>query len=168
LDVVVGRSRDVLARWLAERGPAWCDQITLATLDPAAGYRLALVEHLANATLVVDHFHAIKLANSAIDDVRRRGQQTTVGHRGRKSDPLYRARRLFVTGFDRLSDERVAWTFEMLNAGDPDGEVAAACVPSARDSSDEPPAHPAQWRAGQCNRARCGIAGRDGPRYRVR
>ncbi len=128
LDVIEGRSRDVLAGWLAERGSVWCAQITLATLDPAAGYRLALVEHLANATLVVDHFHAIKLANTAIDDVRRRVQQTTVGHRGRKGDPLYRARRVFLTGFDRLSDERIAWMFDMLNAGDPDGEVAAAIL----------------------------------------
>jgi hypothetical protein len=36
-------------------------------LDPAAGYRAALAEHLPNATRVVDHFHAVKLANSAIE-----------------------------------------------------------------------------------------------------
>jgi transposase len=128
LDVVQGRSRDVLADWLTDRGPAWCDQITLATLDPAAGYRAALVEHLANAMLVVDHFHAIKLANTAIDDIRRRVQNDTVGHRGHKHDPLYRARRVFLTGIDRLTDERIAWMFEMLNAGDPYGEVGAAIM----------------------------------------
>ncbi|MEJ7800742.1 MAG: transposase, partial [Ilumatobacter sp.] len=88
VDVVEGRSRDVLGRWLAERGSDWCNQISLATLDPAAGYRAALVEHLANATLVVDHFHAIKLANTAIDDIRRRVQHDQLGHRGRKGDPL--------------------------------------------------------------------------------
>jgi transposase len=122
LDVVEGRSRDILAGWLTERGPAWCEQIILATLDPAAGYRTALIEHLTNATLVVDHFHAIKLANTAIDDIRRRIQQEQLGHRGRKSDPLYRARRVFLTGLDRLSEERIRWMFEMLAAGDPDGE----------------------------------------------
>jgi transposase len=47
-------------------------------------------------------------------------------HRGRNGDPLSPARRVFLTGFDRLSNERIAWMFEMLNAGDPDGEVAAA------------------------------------------
>ena len=123
-----GRSRDVLASWLAERGADWCSQITLATLDPAAGYRAALIEHLPNATLVVDHFHAIKLANAAIDDVRRRVQHEQLGHRGRKSDPLYRARRVFLTGIDRLSDERIAWMFDMLAAGDPYGEVGAAIM----------------------------------------
>jgi transposase len=128
LDVVEGRSRDVLSGWLAERGPHWCNQITLATLDPAAGYRAALLEHLPNATLVVDHFHAVKLANAAIDDIRRRVQQEQLGHRGRKPDPLYRARRVFLTGLERLSDERLGWMFEMLSAGDPYGEVGAAIM----------------------------------------
>jgi transposase len=128
LDVVEGRSRNVLADWLAERGPQWCARITLATLDPAAGYRAALLERLPNATTVVDHFHAIGLANTAIDDVRRRVQNDTLGHRGRKGDPLYRGRRVFLTGFERLSDERVAWMFEMLAAGDPDGEVGTAIL----------------------------------------
>ena len=128
LDVVPGRSRDVLADWLDDRGEAWCHQITLATLDPAAGYRAALVEHLPNATLVVDHFHAVKLANAAIDDIRRRVQQEQLGHRGHKTDPLYRARRVFLTGIDRLSDDRLAWMFDMLTAGDPYGEVGAAVL----------------------------------------
>ena len=128
LDVIEGRSRDVLASWLAARGPDWCNRITLATLDPAAGYRAALVERLPNAVRVVDHFHAIKLANSAIDDTRRRVQQTTMQHRGHKGDPLYRGRRVFLTGFERLSPERIAWMFELLAQGDPDGEVGATIL----------------------------------------
>lgn len=50
LDVVEGRSRDLLGRWLADRGVDWCHQIRLATLDPSAGYRVALAEHLPQAT----------------------------------------------------------------------------------------------------------------------
>lgn len=128
LDVIKGRSRDVLDTWLAERGPDWCAQIALATLDPAAGYRLALVDNLPNATLVVDHFHAIKLAGKAIDDVRRRVQNDTLGHRGHKGDPLYRGRRVFLAGMERLSNDRIAWMFDLLAAGDPDGEVGAAIL----------------------------------------
>jgi transposase len=56
LDVIQGRSRNVLGNWLSQRGEQWCDRIRLATLDPAAGYRKALTDHLDNATLVVDHF----------------------------------------------------------------------------------------------------------------
>ena len=63
-----------------------------------------------------------------LDDVRRRVQNDTLGHRGRKGDPLYRGRRVFLTAYERLSDERIAWMFEMLAAGDPDGEVAAAIL----------------------------------------
>ena len=67
----------VLHAWLNDRGHAWCANITLATLDSAAGYRSALLDKLPNATLVVDHFNSIKLANNAIDDVRRRVQDHT-------------------------------------------------------------------------------------------
>ena len=96
----------MLGNWLSERGADWCDQIRLATLDPSAGYRKALTDHLEGATLVVDHFHAVRLANRAIDDTRRRVQQQTLGHRGRRTDPLYRARRVLLTGYERLTEDR--------------------------------------------------------------
>jgi transposase len=128
LDVIEGRSRTVLGDWLAERGDEWCARIQMATLDPAAGYRAALDEHLPNAVRVVDHFHAIKLANTAIDDVRRRVQQATLGHRGHKHDPLYRARRVLLCADERLTPERFEWMRQLLEAGDPDGEVRAAWV----------------------------------------
>jgi transposase len=97
-------------------------------LDPAAGYRKALEEHLEGATLVVDHFHAVRLANRAIDDTRCRVQQQTLGHRGRRTDPLYRARRVLLTGYERLTEDRFWWMATLLRAGDPDGEVSAAWV----------------------------------------
>jgi transposase len=128
LDVVEGRSRHVLGRWLAERGVDWCARIRLATLDPSAGYRVALEDHLPEATLVVDHFHTVRLANRAIDDCRRRIQNHTLGHRGHKADPLYRARRVLLTGYERLSAERFEWMQSLLAVGDPDGEVSACFV----------------------------------------
>lgn len=128
LDVIEGRSRSVLGDWLADRGAEWCSSIRLATLDPAAGYRAALDEHLPNAVRVVDHFHAIKLANKAIDDTRRRVQQATLGHRGHKHDPLYRARRVLLCADERLTEDRFEWMRALLDAGDPDGEVRAAWV----------------------------------------
>ena len=42
-----------------------------------------------DATSVLDAFHIVKLAGDALDEVRRRVQQDTTGHRGRKDDPLY-------------------------------------------------------------------------------
>ncbi|MFH2073639.1 MAG: ISL3 family transposase [Actinomycetota bacterium] len=128
LDVLKGRSRDVVGDWLSERGTGWCANIRLATLDPSAGYRRALEDHLPGATLVVDHWHVVRLANRAIDQVRRRVQNQTLGHRGHKDDPLYRIRRALLTGYERLTDTRFEWMCSLLAVGDPDGEVAACFV----------------------------------------
>ncbi|MDO5722218.1 MAG: transposase [Actinomycetaceae bacterium] len=46
------------------------------------------------ATQIADHFHVITLANRTLDNVRCRVQQQTLGHRGPKTYPLYRIRRL--------------------------------------------------------------------------
>jgi transposase len=76
--------------------------------------------------VVVDHFHAIRLANAVVDQVRRRVQQTTLGHRGRKRDPLYRIRKLLLTAAERLTQRGRARLRAGLAAGDLGGEVAAA------------------------------------------
>ena len=47
-----------------------------------------------DATSVLDAFHIVKLAGDALDEVRRRVQQDTTGHRGRTGDPLYQIRLL--------------------------------------------------------------------------
>ena len=71
-----------------------CEPVGTAALDPRRGYASALIAPLGHATVVGDHFHAIRLANMVVDQVRRRTQQATLGHRGRKQDPLYRIRKL--------------------------------------------------------------------------
>ena len=59
-------------------------------------YRKAYNRVLPNAVQVADPFHVIRLANQRLDDLRRRTQNETLGHRGRKDDPLYRIRRLLT------------------------------------------------------------------------
>jgi transposase len=95
-------------------------------LDPWRGYASALVTPLGHAIVVVDHFHAIRLANAAVDQARRRTQQTTLGHRGRKHDPLYRIRKLLLTAQEQLTQRGRGRLRAGLAAGDPGGEVAAA------------------------------------------
>ena len=56
----------------------------------------------------MDPFHVVRLAGDALDECRRRVQQATHGHRGRKNDPLYRARRTLHTGADLLTDKQAA------------------------------------------------------------
>ena len=48
-------------------------------------------------------FTSCKLGFDAVDQVRRRVQQETTGHRGRRDDPLYRIRRVLRRGFDHHS-----------------------------------------------------------------
>jgi transposase len=88
LDLVADRTRAAVAGWLGARTHDWLARIGTVALDPWRGYASALVVPLGHATVVVDHFHAIKLANTVVDQVRRRTQQATLGHRGRKPDPL--------------------------------------------------------------------------------
>ncbi len=51
-----------------------------AAIDAFGGYANAIGDMFPDATLVIDHFHAIRLANEAINDVRRRVQNDTLGH----------------------------------------------------------------------------------------
>ena len=51
----------------------------------------------------MDHFLAVKLANTVVDQVRRRTQQAALGHRGRTHDPLYRIRKLLLTAAEQLT-----------------------------------------------------------------
>ncbi|HEY3144549.1 MAG TPA: transposase [Acidimicrobiales bacterium] len=81
---------------------------------------------LPRAIQVADPFHLVKLANQALDECRRRVQNETLGHRGRKDDPLYRARRLLTKADQRLDDTGRSKLVGLLDAGDPRGEVRAA------------------------------------------
>jgi transposase len=78
LDVVADRTRAAVDRWLGARPHDWLAGITTVALDPWRGYASALVVPLGHATVVVDHFHAIRLANTVVDQVRRRTQQATL------------------------------------------------------------------------------------------
>jgi transposase len=93
---------------------------------PWRGYASALVAPLGHARVVVDHFHAVRLANTVVDQVRRRVPQTTLGHRGRKPDPLYRIRKLLLTAQEQLTQRRRVRLRAGLAVGDPTGEVATA------------------------------------------
>ena len=76
--------------------------------------------------MVVDHFHAVRLANTVVDQVRRRTQQATLEHRGRKRDPLYRIRKLLLTAAEQLTEHGRVRLRAGLAVGEPTGEVAVA------------------------------------------
>jgi transposase len=125
LDVVADRTRAAVDSWLGAQPQGWLVGVGMLALDPWRGYASALITPLGHATVVVDHFHAIRLANLVVDQVRRRTQQATLGHRGRKQDPLYRIRKLLLTAQAKLTQRGWVRLRARLAAGDPTGEVAA-------------------------------------------
>jgi len=125
LDVVPGRSGAAPTQWLLNRGEEWLSRVRYATLDLSGPYRSVFNKAVPGATQVADPFHVIKLANLKLDECRRRVQNELVGHRGRKDDPLYRARRLLTMADERLDDHGREKLMGLLNAGDPKGHVVA-------------------------------------------
>ena len=97
LDMVEGRSKQVFKTWLAERDQGWLDQIEVVAMDGFSGFKTAASEELPEAVAVMDPFHVVRLAADALERCRRRVQQQVHGHRGRKQDPLYKARRTLLT-----------------------------------------------------------------------
>lgn len=126
LDIADGRSGTVLASWLAAREPNGRARIVTASLDPFGGYASALATQLPDATRVLDPFHVVKLGLTCLDDVRRRVQQDTTGHRGRTGDPLYGIRRVLRRRRDRLWVKARGRLDAGLIAGDPTGETTLA------------------------------------------
>jgi transposase len=106
LDMVEGRSKQAFKTWLSERSQAWRDAVEVVAMDGFTGFKTATSEELPGAVAVMDPFHVVRLGGDALDRCRRRVQQGTHGHRGRKDDPLYRARRTLHTGADLLTEKQ--------------------------------------------------------------
>jgi len=122
LDMVQGRSKQAFKTWLADRPQAWRDGIEVVAMDGFTGFKSATTEEVPDAVAVMDPFHVVRLAGDALDRCRRRIQQALHGHRGRKDDPLYSARRTLHTGRDLLTDNQIA-RLEKLFADDEHVEV---------------------------------------------
>ena len=75
---------------------------------------------------MLDAFHVVKLANAVVDDVRRRVQQETTDHRGRRDDPLYRARNILRASQEHLSDRQQARLRTAFTAREEHVEVEVA------------------------------------------
>lgn len=129
LDVVPGRSSVKPCEWLAARSEGWRAGIRWATLDLSGPYRAVFDTMLPDAVQVADPFHVVKLANSKLDECRRRVQNDTVGHRGRKDDPLYRCRRLLTKADERLDEHGRTKLLGLLDAGDPTARSAPRGTP---------------------------------------
>ncbi len=126
LDLVPGRSGAAYADWLKERNESFRAGIKVATLDPFHGYKNAIDDELEDAVAVLDAFHVVKLGTAALDEVRRRVQQETLGHRGRKGDPLYGIQNVLRCGAERLTDKQKARLDKAIDADERHEEVHVA------------------------------------------
>jgi len=97
-------------------------------LDPFRGYATALRSSLPGAVRVLDAFHVTRLGFAAVDDVRRRVQQETLGHRGRRDDPLYRIRRVLRRAAENLTPTAWERLLAGLDAGDSDEQIGRTWI----------------------------------------
>lgn len=126
LDVVPGRDTTTVIAWFRAMGDAWLARVAWACLDLSGTYRNVYDTVVPDAGLVADAFHVVRLANAALDEVRRRVQNDTLGHRGRKGDPLYRARRRLAMAEEHHTPAATHRMLSIVKAGDPNGEVRDA------------------------------------------
>jgi transposase len=123
IEIVEGRTATKVSDWLDGQPEEWRAGIRWGVLDMSGPYRKVFDDSLEHVTQVADPFHVSKHANSKLDECRRRVQNETLGHRGRKDDPLYRGRRLLTKAHERLDSDGEAKLLSLLEAGDPRGEV---------------------------------------------
>jgi transposase len=126
IDILPSRDYLEVAAWIDKQPQSWKERIAYGALDMSATYAAVYSVMLPQAAQVVDPFHVIALANRALDAIRRRVQVEQLGHRGRRDDPLYRARRLLLRGEEKLSGEASERLASLLALGDPGAEVAIA------------------------------------------
>ena len=102
-----GRTSAAVIDWLSKRSDEFRAGVQFVAIDPAAVYASAIRTPglLPNATIVVDHFHLVKLANDALTKVRRRVTWDLRDRRGRRIDPEWANRRRLLRARERLSHE---------------------------------------------------------------
>jgi transposase len=126
IDILPTRRYVDVAGWIDKQPRAWKERIRFGALDMSTTYAAVYSVLLPKAAQVVDPFHVISLANRCLDAVRRRVQSEQTGHRGRRDDPLYRARRVLLRSEETLDPSATERLWSLLELGDPGAEVAIA------------------------------------------
>jgi transposase len=127
LGQVEGRTREAVVGWLAAQPQHWRDQVQYVAIDMCTVFASAVRHALPGATLVVDHFHVVQLANKALCEVRRRITWAIRGRRGRKGDGEWDMRNRLTRNMEGLSERRFARMWNTLvDLDDPGYEILAA------------------------------------------
>ncbi len=129
LGQVEGRTAKAVTDWITARPPAWREQVRYVAIDMCSVFLCAIRQVLPHATIVVDHFHVVQLANKAVTDVRRRITFKLRGRRGRKGDGEWDVRHLLTRNREDLSERRFAHMWNTLvDLGDDGYDILAAFI----------------------------------------
>jgi transposase len=125
-----GRTGAAVVDWLSQRTPQFREAVQFVAIDPAAVYASAIRTPglLPNATLVVDHFHLVALANDALTKVRRRVTWDLRDRRGRKLDPEWANRRRLLRARECLSDKSFTKMWNAIVSEDDTGQILSAWI----------------------------------------
>jgi transposase len=114
VEVLDGRSRRVVESYLRGLTEEHRIAIEVVSIDPYEAYRQAIRTVLPDARIVVDHFHLVRGANTALDSVRRERQRQAAkrrpkgarraGHTASWRPELYHARHRLLKARERLSE----------------------------------------------------------------
>jgi transposase len=112
VEVLEGRSRRIVERYLRSLPAAEREAIRAVSIDPYDAYRQAVRQELPQTQIVSDPFHLVRGANEALDTVRRQRQHQPAlrrrqqGRKPRKESwrqQLFRARHRLLKARERLS-----------------------------------------------------------------
>jgi transposase len=115
IEVLDGRSRRVVERWLGSLPERRRAAIEVVSIDPYEAYRQAIQQALPAAQIVVDPFHLVRGAGEALEQVRRERQRCSArrpkGKGKRRSGKaaswrpeLYRSRHRLLRARERLTE----------------------------------------------------------------
>ncbi len=125
VEVLEGRSRRVVERYLRSLTAAQRQAIRAVSIDPYDAYRQAVRQELPQAQIVCDPFHLVRGANEALETVRRERQRQPAlrrRQRGRKPrtrswrQQLFRARHRLLKARERLSFQQRRSLCELFHA----------------------------------------------------
>jgi transposase len=125
VEVLEGRSRRIVERYLRSLRAAERQAIRAVSIDPYDAYRQAVRQELPQAQIICDPFHLVRGANEALDTVRRQRQRQPAPRRrqqGRKPrkeswrQQLFRARHRLLKARERLSFQERRSLCELFEA----------------------------------------------------
>ena len=104
---VEGRNAASVTAWLAGQPENWKQAVKYVAIDLCTTFRTAVHRALPHATIVVDAFHVVQLAQRHLADLRRRLTWRQHGRRARTGDAIYTVRKLLRRNAEDLTGEQL-------------------------------------------------------------